>query len=59
MRTMDLNYLLYREQASLMRAGAAKSVEARRAHLGLASGYGEAIRKMQRALGAKPTHRRV
>ncbi|MBC9033298.1 hypothetical protein IAG41_12940 [Sphingomonas sp. JC676] len=36
---MDINYLLEREQISLMRASAARSVEARIAHEGLARGY--------------------
>lgn len=36
---MDTNYLLAREQVSLMRAKEAKSVEARHAHAGLARGY--------------------
>jgi hypothetical protein len=36
---MDINYLLCREQISLMRAEAAKSVEARRSHEGLARAY--------------------
>lgn len=41
---MDINYLLMREQISLMRAKAARSVEARRAHEGLARGYAEKLR---------------
>ena len=37
---MDTNYLLRREQISLMMAGKAASAEARLAHAGLARGYG-------------------
>lgn len=37
---MDTNYLLKREQISLMMAASAKSVEARFAHFELARGYG-------------------
>lgn len=37
---MDINYLLAREQISIMRANAAGSPEARLAHAGLARGYG-------------------
>lgn len=36
---MDVNYLLAREQVSLMRASSAASPEARIAHQGLARGY--------------------
>lgn len=36
---MDTNYILSREQISLMRAKAAPSPEARCAHAGLARGY--------------------
>ncbi|GAA0731551.1 hypothetical protein [Sphingomonas japonica] len=36
---MDTNYLLHREQVSLMRAKRARSSEARMAHAGLARGY--------------------
>ncbi len=42
---MDINYLLKREQISLMRAEVAGSVEARIAHQGLARGYGERLRQ--------------
>jgi len=41
---MDINYLLMREQISLMRARAARSVEARKAHEGLAKGYAAKLR---------------
>ena len=37
---MDTNYLLMRQQVSLMRAKEASSIEARIAHNGLARGYG-------------------
>jgi hypothetical protein len=37
---MDTNYLLRREQISLMMAGKATSAEARLAHAGLARAYG-------------------
>jgi hypothetical protein len=36
---MDINYLLAREQVSLMRAASTRSPEARHAHQGLAHGY--------------------
>ncbi|TPG17600.1 hypothetical protein EAH79_05560 [Sphingomonas koreensis] len=36
---MDINYLLAREQISLMRAAQAAGAEARRSHAGLARGY--------------------
>lgn len=36
---MDTNYVLAREQVSLMRADVALTPEARRAHQGLARGY--------------------
>jgi hypothetical protein len=39
-RKMDINYLLKREQVSLMMAKLAVSREARFAHAGLARGYG-------------------
>ena len=42
---MDINYLLKREQISLMRAKAANSVEARAAHEGLARCYGEKLQQ--------------
>lgn len=41
---MDVNYLLYREQVSRMRAEQAKSAGARRSHRGLADGYAALIR---------------
>lgn len=37
---MDINYLLAREQISLAKARSATGMEARRAHAGLAVGYG-------------------
>lgn len=40
---MDLNYLFYRQQMSLLRARAASSPESRAAHEGLAKGYTEQI----------------
>lgn len=42
---MDINYLLYREQVSRMRAATAKSPDARRSHHGLAEGYAALIRE--------------
>jgi hypothetical protein len=42
---MDINYLLKREQISLMRARAARSIEARIAHEGLARGYRAILRQ--------------
>jgi hypothetical protein len=53
---MDLNYLFYRQQVSLMRANTAGCREARRAHLGLARGYGDAIRTLQRELKQGAPH---
>ena len=43
---MDLNYFLYREQVSLMRADGATSARIRQAHLGLASEYRHAIKSV-------------
>ncbi len=43
---MDINYLLMREQISLMRAKAARSIEARKAHEGLALGYAAKLRRV-------------
>lgn len=40
---MDINYLLSREQISLIKARDAASPEARAAHAGLARIYGEAL----------------
>lgn len=58
---MDLNYLFYRQQMSLLRAGVASCPESRAAHEGLARGYREKIlayrdhnRKMM--LAARPEH---
>ena len=43
---MDINYLLKREQVSLMRAKAARGIEARAAHEGLARAYGKRLRQV-------------
>lgn len=40
---MDLNYLLHREQVSILRAGAAAGPEARACHTALAKGYAALI----------------
>ncbi|NIJ29178.1 hypothetical protein FHT00_001111 [Sphingomonas insulae] len=40
---MDINYLLSREQISLMKARTAACPEARAAHAGLARAYGQAL----------------
>lgn len=40
---MDLNYLFYRQQMSLLRARSAANPESRAAHEGLARGYTEQI----------------
>ncbi|MCF8707740.1 hypothetical protein [Rhizorhapis sp. SPR117] len=40
---MDLNYLFYRQQISLLRARSAANPESRAAHEGLAKGYTEQI----------------
>lgn len=50
---MDTNYLLKREQVSLMMAGRASSAESRHAHAELAIGYG------QKLAGLHFPHRRV
>lgn len=42
---MDINYLLKREQVSLLRAKSALSIEARIAHAGLARGYAAKLRE--------------
>jgi hypothetical protein len=49
---MDLNYLLYRQQVSLMRADAAACSSSRFSHRALAKGYSDRIRTLQVALGA-------
>lgn len=49
---MDLNYLLSRQQISLMRADCAACPEAAIAHRGLADGYAMRIREHQQRLGA-------
>ena len=43
---MDINYLLMREQISLMRAESASCVEAQIAHSGLARGYNALLRQI-------------
>lgn len=40
---MDVNYLLLRQQVSLIRASRASSPESRAAHLGLARAYRERV----------------
>ena len=40
---MDLNFLFYRQQISLLRARSASGPESRAAHEGLARGYTERI----------------
>ncbi|WP_186456844.1 hypothetical protein [Sphingomonas suaedae] len=49
---MDLNYLLYRHQVSLMRAEAADCLCARRSHRDLARGYAQRIGALRAAHGA-------
>lgn len=49
---MDLNYLLHRQQVSLMRADAASSDSVRHAHHGLARDYAAQIARFQAQLGA-------
>lgn len=49
---MDLNYLLYRHQVSLVRARDAASPEARHAHQGLVRGYAVRIAELRDALSA-------
>ncbi len=51
---MDINYLLKREQISLMRAKAASCVEAKIAHDGLARGYGARLRRIAFPTAATP-----
>lgn len=48
---MDLNYLFYRHQVSLMRAAGAASVEARLAHRAFARAYAERIERLRAGLG--------
>ncbi|MEG3180734.1 hypothetical protein [Sphingomonas sp. LT1P40] len=52
---MDINYLLYRHQVSLMRYDAAACVSSRRAHRDLAHGYASRIRDLQVTLGSAGT----
>lgn len=57
---MDINYLLKREQISLMRAQAARGAEARAAHQGLARAYGLRLRQIAfpgAAVPATPSER--
>lgn len=49
---MDLNYLLHREQVSLMRADKAGCNEARQGHRALARAYGLLVTQLQADLGA-------
>lgn len=49
---VDLNYLLYRHQVSLVRARDAASPEARHAHQGLVRGYAVRIAELRDALSA-------
>ncbi|MCW3848740.1 hypothetical protein OF829_16000 [Sphingomonas sp. LB-2] len=49
---MDLNYLMHRQQVSLMRADAATCTSSRYSHRVLAEGYGDRIRTLQLELGA-------
>lgn len=48
---MDLNYLLYRHQVSLMRAKATECQCARSSHRDLARGYAERISVLRSELG--------
>ena len=48
---MDLNYLLYRHQVSLMRVQASDCQSARSAHRDLARGYAAQISTLRSALG--------
>jgi hypothetical protein len=52
---MDLNYLLFRHQVSLMRAECASCPESRIAHRRLAAGYAAMIGHIQEQLGASLT----
>jgi hypothetical protein len=54
---MDFNYLYYRQQVERMRADAAASDSARRAHLGLADGYDAEIAR-RKGETPPPRHRR-
>lgn len=49
---MDLNYLLYRHQVSVMRAAASVCASTRRSHDALAQGYAERVANLQSQLGA-------
>ena len=51
---MDINYLLAREQTSIVRASQALSAPARLSHLGLASAYRTRIAALARAAGVCP-----
>ncbi len=48
---MDLNYLLYRHQVSLMRADATDCLCARSSHRDLARGYADRISALRTTLG--------
>ncbi len=52
---MDINYLLYRHQVSLMRYDTAACVSSRRSHRDLAQGYALRIRDLQQTLGSGDT----
>jgi hypothetical protein len=52
---MDLNYLLFRHQVSLMRADQASCAEAKIAHRGMAHNYAERIRVLRQLIGADGT----
>jgi hypothetical protein len=47
---MDLNYLLYRHQISIIRARDAASAEARYSHQGLVRGYALRIAELRETL---------
>jgi len=54
---MDINYLLHRQQVSLIRAARASSVESKTAHEGLASAYRERINSYrQENQSRSPSH---
>jgi hypothetical protein len=47
-RELDVNYLLHRQQISLIRAQAARSDAGRAAYEGLAAGYAQRVRAYRR-----------
>lgn len=51
---MDLNYLYYRQQVSITRADRAACSASRKAHLGLATLYGERIKSFRRVISPQP-----